>query len=376
MMLFKWMNTKKEKKVFVHNIFYLLQNLHLLNSDDVKNIAYYYPHYVFEKEQWKIDIRKVYRDYEIKIFLRFNDEYICIYEIETSDCIIKFKDFTIKKKFMSLYYHLHELINEQKEEKCNLIEQTTPFKKADVKMKKNKKMTIYELFEEVSLLAEYKSSFIEELSVHSFILKKDNWEIRILREHHNEYVLTIDLYSIRICEIKGRNEELDFLVEGTWIDGFYSFYQTFPSLLKEAKYLQFYTLRYKKEWSLPLEESVIPPAKTKKIAQLWSLAKGLHELKSPYVKSEPFDTFHLYHKDFFVQIIRWNLNNFTLKVFVEFPQEERIKIIDMYGKDQSFSFRFEGVWEKYFVSFLSLLEEEYEKRQREKEEKIKKALHS
>jgi hypothetical protein len=242
---------------------------------------------------------------------------------------------------------------------------------------------LYQLFEDVSVLADYHSPFIEQFSVHSFLLKKDEWEIRIRREGNSDYRLSISLrispYKyIRICEMKGRDETLSFLANGNWIDGFYSFYDTFSFLLKEAKYLQFYTLRYKKEWSLPLEESAIPLVRTKKLEDLWILAKSLKEMGSPYVMTGTFDnrSIEFYHKDFFAEMTRWSSNDFTFSVYVKFPTEDRIKIVDMYGRNRHFSFRFEGIWENYFFSFLSLLEEEHERLTKQKQEKIKNALHS
>jgi hypothetical protein len=300
---------------------------------------------------------------------------IPVYEYKGYDGVIKSTS-DVQEGILYLYDALQSIIVENRTSLVDQLNQHTNYEQI-----KYKKKTLYNLFEDVSLLADYESSFVEQFSVHDFLLKKDEWEVRVRRQGHSDYRLSIDLrisptHFIRICEMKGRDHYLTFLAEGNWIDGFYSFYQTFSRLLKEAKYIQFYTLRHKKEWSLPLEESVIPPVKTKKIEDLWNLSKALKEAGSPYVTTGTFDTrsVNLYHKDFYAKLTRWSQNDFTFELYVKFPQENRIKICNMYGINRKFTFRYEGIWEKYFVSFLFLLEEEYEKRQREKEEKIKKAL--
>jgi len=377
-MLFKRKKKKKETKISLGWFHYALEQANQYDANLIKQVGYSSDYrYVFQKEKWKIDLQKctITERYECTLSIVSEKEIIPVYQYK-GDNIYPTLSSEGQEGMFYLYHSLQSIISQHKQSLSDTLNQHTNYSSFSYKEK-----TLYQLFEDISLLADYDSPFIEQFSVHSFSLKKDEWEIRIRREGYNDYRLSVKLrisptLSICICEMKGRDERLHFLANGNWIDGFYSFYNTFSFLLKEAKYRQFYILRYKKEWSLPLEESQIPPVKTETLENLWKLAKRLHESESPYVKAELFDTFHLFHKDFFVQITCWSSNDFTLKVFVEFPKEDRIKIVDMYGKNRAFSFRFEGVWEKYFVSFLSLLEEESDRLTKQKEEKIKNALHS
>lgn len=251
--------------------------------------------------------------------------------------------------------------------------------------RKAKSVTTFDIYKDLEYLYKHQSPNVKTFgggySGRTYELVKDKWKINVHRSYSKRYKLEIFISLekeeyLPVCIMNQRDERIQFLQDGEWSNLFYEFYATVPYLLKEARKQEIKWLQSKENYLINYTSENI---KKYSIPEIMFILRNLHAMGDSSVSKNTFgeESYIFHHEDFKIELVNWGAFVFeppTYRTEIHCYLEEgrKVAIVDSYDDNKKINWKYDGIWNEYFLMLISDLEKRVVEYWDKNEEKLKK----